>query len=82
MALINTHTAVKKFVQHGFSEEQAEVIVDVINDQSNELATKQDLKILEISLESKVARIEISLNWIKIVLLAALSLLVKLTFFN
>jgi hypothetical protein len=82
MALLNTHTAVKKFIQHGFSEGQAEIIVEVINDQSNELATKQDLKILEVSLESKVVRIEISLNWIKIVLLAALSLLVKLTFFN
>ena len=82
MALINTHTAVKKFIKHGFTEKQAEVIVDVINDQNNELATKKDLKILEVSLESKISEIKTELKWIKAALFAILGLLVKLVFFN
>lgn len=45
MALLNTHATVKKFMQHGFSEEQAEVVVEAINDQSNNLATKEDLRV-------------------------------------
>ncbi|WPX99491.1 DUF1640 domain-containing protein [Candidatus Megaera polyxenophila] len=45
MALLNTHATVKKFMQHGFSEEQAEVVVDAINDQSNNLVTKEDLRV-------------------------------------
>jgi hypothetical protein len=73
MALLNTHTAVKKFVQHGFSEGQAEIIVEVINDQSNELATKSDLfqvktelkseiKVLEVSLRSEIAEVRSELK--------------------
>jgi hypothetical protein len=45
MALINTHATVKKFIQHGFTEQQAEVIVETINNQNNELVTKQDLDV-------------------------------------
>lgn len=86
MALLNTHTAVKKFVQHGFSEEQAEVMVEVINDQSDHLATKADLFQVKTELKSEIKVLEVSLktelNWIKVTLLAILGLLVKLTFFN
>ena len=31
MAILNTHAVVKKFTQHGFTEEHAELIVDAIN---------------------------------------------------
>jgi hypothetical protein len=82
MALLNTHTAVKKFVQHGFSEEQAEVMVEVINDQSNELATKADLFQVKTELKGEIAQVKTELTWIKATLLAILGLLVKLTFFN
>lgn len=89
MALINTHTAVKKFIKHGFTEEQAEVIVDVINDQNSSLTTKADLKILEVALKSEVtelksevSELKIELKWIKAALFAILGLLVKLVFFN
>ena len=55
MALLNTHTTVKNFIKHGFSEEQAEVIVEAINDQNTQLVTKNDLKvsILELRTELK-----------------------------
>jgi archaellum component FlaC len=45
MAILNTHAVVKKFTQHGFTEEHAELIVDAINDQSDQLATKNDLSL-------------------------------------
>ena len=58
MALTNTHATVKKFIQHGFTEEQAEVVVEAINDQNNQLTTKNDLTHLEIRLESKIESLE------------------------
>lgn len=82
MALLNTHTAVKKFIQNGFSEGQAEIIVEVINDQSNELATKADLFQVKTELKGEIAQVKTELTWIKATLLAILGLLVKLTFFN
>lgn len=82
MALLNTHTAVKKFVGKGFTEEQAEVMVEVISDQSDHLATKEDIR--EVKSEIKILEVGLKteLNWIKATLLAILGLLVKLTFFN
>ena len=55
MALLDTHLIVKNFIKHGFSEEQAEVIVEAINDQNTQLVTKNDLKvsILELRTELK-----------------------------
>ena len=55
MALLDTHLIVKNFIKHGFSEDQAEVIVGAINDQNTELVTKNDLKvsILELKTELK-----------------------------
>jgi len=32
MALINTHTTIKKLIKDGFSEQQAESLVEAIND--------------------------------------------------
>lgn len=82
MALINTHTAVKKFVQHGFTEEQAEIMVDVINDQSDHLATKEDIRIVrnevtqvKTELKGEIAQIRTELTWIKAMLFAVLGLL-------
>ena len=55
MALLDTHLIVKNFIKHGFSEDQAEVIVGAINDQNTQLVTKNDLKvsILELKTELK-----------------------------
>ena len=65
MALLNTHTTVKNFIKHGFSEEQAEVIVEAINDQNTQLVTKNDLNIAIARLESKIDTNTVDINWIK-----------------
>lgn len=57
MALLNTHTMYKKFIQHGFSEDHAEVIVEAINDQNENLATKQDLAILKTELRADMTEL-------------------------
>lgn len=58
MTLINTHTAVKKFIKHGFTEKQAEVMVEVINDQNTNLATKADLFQVKTELRSEIAEVK------------------------
>jgi ABC-type sulfate transport system substrate-binding protein len=62
MALLNTHATVKKFMQHGFSEEQAEVVVDAINDQSNQLATKSDIH----RVESDISKVKSDISEVKL----------------
>lgn len=78
MALLNTHATVKKFMQHGFSEEQAEVVVDAINDQSNQLATKGDLSALKTELKSEIINLEIRLDSVK----SSVSLLTTISIAN
>jgi predicted component of type VI protein secretion system len=78
MALLNTHATVKKFIQHGFSEEQAEVVVDAINDQSNQLATKGDLSALKTELKSEIINLEIRLDSVK----SSVSLLTTISIAN
>jgi len=56
MALIDTHTTVKKFIKHGFSEEQAEVIVETINEKNTELVTKNDLNIALLELKTDLLK--------------------------
>jgi len=62
MALLNTHTTIKEFIKYGFSEDQAEVIVNAINDQNNQLVTKNDLKFsiseLKSELKSDISKLE------------------------
>ena len=55
MALLNTHATVKKFIKIGFKEAQAEAITEAINEQSNELATKSHLALVESNLKSEIA---------------------------
>ena len=62
MALINTHATVKKFIQHGFTEQQAEIIVETINNQNNELVTKQDLDIAITKLDSKIESVNTNIK--------------------
>lgn len=77
MALLNTHATVKKFMQHGFSEEQAEVVVDAINDQSNHLATKQDLAITTSELKTEISQLKTDINWLKVISIANFSVLIS-----
>ena len=62
MAILNTHAVVKKFTQHGFTEEHAELIVDAINDQNDQLATKNDLAILKTELKTDINELKVELK--------------------
>ena len=61
---------VRDFKAVGFTQEQAEKIVETVENHSNEqLASKQDLLELQLKLESRFARLEITQAIILIVLL-------------
>ncbi len=67
MALLNTHTTIKEFIKYGFSEGQAEVIVNAINDQkindqNTELVTKNDLKFSMSELKSDIYELKSELK--------------------
>lgn len=62
MAILNTHAVVKKFTQHGFTEEHAELIVDTINDQSDQLATKNDLAMLKTEIKADIIEVKTDLK--------------------
>ncbi|MDA0917281.1 MAG: hypothetical protein O2784_08205 [Proteobacteria bacterium] len=82
MALINTHATVKKFIQHGFTEQQAEIIVETINNQNNELVTKQDLDIAITKLDSKIESVNTNIKWIMAIGLLIVGILLKNTFIH
>lgn len=65
MAILNTHAVVKKFTQHGFTEEHAELIVDAINDQSDQLATKNDLALLKAELKADITELRAEILGVK-----------------
>jgi hypothetical protein len=65
MAILNTHAVVKKFTQHGFTEEHAELIVDAINDQSDQLATKNDLAMLKAELKADITEVRAEILEVK-----------------
>jgi hypothetical protein len=65
MAILNTHAVVKKFTQHGFTEEHAELIVDAINDQNDQLATKNDLAMLKAELKADITEVRAEILGVK-----------------
>lgn len=65
MAILNTHAVVKKFTQHGFTEEHAELIVDAINDQSDQLATKNDLALLKAELKANITEVRAEISEVR-----------------
>ena len=79
MAILNTHAVVKKFTQHGFTEEHAELIVDAINDQSDQLATKNDLAMLKTEIKGDInelkAELKADITEVKVEVKADISLL-------
>ena len=87
MALLNTHTTIKEFIKYGFSEDQAEVIVNAINDQNTQLVTKNDLKFsiseLKSELKSDISKLEnkmdINMKWILAIGVIIIGILLKNT---
>lgn len=76
--LIDTHKAIEKLIAVGNNKENAEAIVELINSQENNLATKADIQILE----AKMGGLEKDINWLKALQIAILILLIKVAFFN
>jgi len=76
MNLLNTHTTIKEFIKYVFSEEKAEVIVNAINDQNNQLVTiiwnSLYLSLLliylklEYQLKSNISELKVSIVEVKI----------------
>lgn len=50
--LIDTHKAIEKMIAAGNTKENAEVIVEIINSQNDNVATKGDIKILKTQVDS------------------------------
>ena len=73
--LIDTHKAIEKLIAVGNNKENAEAIVELINSQEQNLATKTDIQLLE-------AKIEKDINWLKAIGLVVVGLLIKVAFFN
>lgn len=67
--IIDTHRFVENLVAAGFKKKQAEVIVQEMNENHKELATKEDLRV-----------IERDLNWIKGFLFLVLGGIISLWF--
>lgn len=66
--ILDTHKEVENLISAGLEKKVAEAIINVQAKREDELATKQDLKILEVSLKTE-------LSWIKGMLFAVLGLL-------
>ena len=66
MALLNTHSTVKKFIKFGFTEDQAESIAEAINEQNKELATKSDIALLKSDLQSIKSELQSEIHLVEL----------------
>ncbi len=55
MAMFDTHRAVKKLTGAGFSEDQAEALIDAVRDEQEALATKADLLAVRADLREEIS---------------------------
>ena len=60
--VFDSYTFVKRLRATGFTEEQAEMIVDASRDALDSLVTKEDLKVLEVSLRNEIQAMELRLT--------------------
>ena len=77
--VFDTHSSVKRLREVGFTEEQAEVLTRIIAELVDDrLATKQDLKELEMRLELRLAAEIAPLKWgVAVTITGILALLLK-----
>jgi hypothetical protein len=90
MAIVNTNTRINQFIEHGFTKEQAEFLVEeIVNEDSTKIkidvevikrtmSTKEDVT----KLESKIETINTNIKWIVAIGLLILGILVKSTFIH
>ena len=62
MAMFDTHRAVKKLTGAGFSENQAEALIDAVGDEHESLATKADLLTTKAELREEIAALRAELK--------------------
>ena len=60
--VFDSYTFVKRLKATGFTEEQAEVIVDASRDALGSLVTKDDLKVVEVALRNDMQAMELRLT--------------------
>ncbi|MBP9778900.1 MAG: hypothetical protein KBD25_06950 [Rickettsiaceae bacterium] len=81
MAIIDTHKAIEKMIAVGTNKKTAEIIVEIINSQDENLATKEDISSLKADIEKLELKLEIEFKWMRILLLTVIGLLIKVAFF-
>ena len=62
MAMFDTHRAVKKLTGAGFSEGQAEALIDAVRDEQEALATKADLLAVRADLREEISALRAELK--------------------
>ncbi len=62
MAMFDTHRAVKKLTGAGFSESQAEALIDAVGDEHEALATKADLLAVRADLREEISALRAELK--------------------
>ena len=62
MAMFDTHRAVKKLTGAGFTEHQAEALIDAVGDEHEALATKADLLALRADLREEITAVRAELK--------------------
>ena len=60
--VFDSYTFIKRLKATGFTEEQAEVIVDASRDALGSLVTKEDLKVVEVALRNDMQAMELRLT--------------------
>lgn len=90
MAIVSTNSRINQFIEHGFTKEQAEFLVEEIaNEDSTKIqidievikrtmATKEDVT----KLESKIETINTNIKWIMAIGLLIVGILLKSTFIH
>jgi len=90
MAFVNTNTRINEFIEHGFTKEQAEFLIEEIaNEDSTKIkidvevikrtmATKEDVN----KLESKIEAINTNIKWIMAIGLLIVGIMLKSTFIH
>ena len=70
MIVTDTHKAIRSLVDNGFSNAQAECLINTLNEHGTELATKTDLK-------TEIANLETRLTWKMVGLFSLFTIIVK-----
>jgi hypothetical protein len=90
MAIVNTNTRINQFIEHGFTKEQAEFLVEEITNEDSTkikidvevikrtMATKEDVT----KLDSKIESVNTNIKWIMAIGLLIVGILLKSTFIH